>query len=38
MKKQYKSPITNSLKIKKKYIFGGIPLKGFVASKVIFRF
>ena len=38
MKKQYKSLITKNHKIKKKYIFDGIPLKRYVASLVIFRF
>ena len=31
MKKQYKSSITKDHEIKKKYIFDGIPLKGYVA-------
>ena len=37
MKKQYKSRIKNH-KITQKNVFDGIPLKGYVASKVIFRF
>ena len=32
MKKQYKSSITKNHEIKKKCIFDGIPLKGYVAS------
>ena len=40
MKRQYKSSITKNHKIKKKkiFFFDGIPLKGYVASEVIFRF
>ena len=38
VKKQYKSSITKNHKIKKKYIFDGVPLKGYVASYVIYRF
>ena len=32
MKNLYKSSITNNKKIKKKELFDGIPLKGYVAS------
>ena len=32
MKKQYKSSITKNHKIRKKYFFDGVPLKGYVAS------
>ena len=32
MKKQYKLSITKNHKIKKNYIFDGVPLKGYVAS------
>ena len=32
MKKQYKSSITKNNKIKEKYIFDGVSLKGYVAS------
>ena len=32
MKKQYKSLITKNHKIKKIYIFDGVPLKGYIAS------
>ena len=35
MKKQYKSPRINNPKIT---IFDGVPLTGYVASSVIFRF
>ena len=38
MKKQYKPPITKNKKIEKKHIFDGIPLIGYIAFKVIFRF
>ena len=39
MKKQYKSSVTKNHKIKKIYFFlDGDLLKGYVASKVIFRF
>ena len=38
MKKQYKSSIIKSHKIIKIKVFHGVPLKGYVASKVIFRF
>ena len=38
MKKQYKSSITKNHKIKEKYMFYGVPLKGYVASLVILRF
>ena len=38
MKKQYKSSIIQNHKVTHKKIFDGIPLKGYVASKVIFRF
>ena len=39
MKKQYKSSITMNHKIiKKKMFFDGVPLKGYVASEVMFRF
>ena len=38
MKKQYKSSRIKNHKITKKKFFYGIPLKGYVASKVIFRF
>ena len=37
MKKQYNSSRIKNDKITKK-VFGGLPLKGYVASKVIFRF
>ena len=37
MKKQYKSSIIKKHKITKKILYG-IPLKGCVASKFIFRF
>ena len=36
--KHCKSSITKNHKIKRKYSFDGVPLKGFVASLVIFRF
>ena len=32
MKKQYKSSITKDHKIKRKYFFDGVPLKGYVSS------
>ena len=35
MKKQYKSSIIKNHKITKKKVFDGIPLKGYIASKVI---
>ena len=38
IKKQYKSLITKNHKIKQKKISDGVPLKGYVASEVIFRF
>ena len=39
MKKQYKSSITKNHKFKEIYIFfDGVPLKGYIASSVIFRF
>ena len=38
MKKQYKSSIIKNPKITKTIFFCGVPLKGYVASKVIFRF
>ena len=38
MKIQYKSCIIKNHKITKRKIFDGIPLKGYVASEVIFRF
>ena len=39
MKKQYKSSIIKNHKITKKGgFFYGVPLKGYVASSVIFRF
>ena len=38
MKKQYTSSIIKNHKITKKSFFDGVPLKGYVASKVIFRF
>ena len=38
MKKQYKSSIIKNHKITNKNFFAGVPLKGYVASKVIFRF
>ena len=38
MKKQYSSSITKNHKIKQKYFFDGVPLKGYVASEVNFRF
>ena len=31
MKKQYKSSISKNHKIKKNILFGGVPLKGYVA-------
>ena len=37
MKKQHKSLIIMSYKITKKKKIDGVPLKGYVASKVIFR-
>ena len=37
MKKQYKSSITKNHKMKKTNFYG-VPLKGYVASYVIFRF
>ena len=36
-KKQYNSSITKNHKITKNKIFDGVPLKGYVASYVIFR-
>ena len=36
MKKQYKSSIIKNHKIAKKKNFDGVPLKGYVASKIIF--
>ena len=38
MKKQHKPSITKIHEIKKKVSFDGVPLKGYVASFVIFRF
>ena len=39
MKKQYRSSVTKNHKIKKKKIFfDGVPLKGYIASKLFFRF
>ena len=39
MKKQYKLSINKNHKIrKKKFFFDAVPLKGYVASLVIFRF
>ena len=38
MKKQYKSSIIKNYKITNKKNFDGVPLKGYVASEVIFRF
>ena len=38
MKKQCKSSIIKNHKITEKGFFDGVPLKGYVASKVIFRF
>ena len=38
MKKQYKSSITNNHTIEKNTFVDGIPLKGYVTSKIIFRF
>ena len=38
MIKQYKSSRIKNHKITKKFFFDGVPLKGYVASKVIFRF
>ena len=38
MKKQYKSSIIKNHKITKSKIFYHVPLKGYIASEVIFRF
>ena len=38
MKKQYKSSIIKNLAITNKEKFDGVPLKGYIASEVIFRF
>ena len=38
MKKQYKSSIIKNNIITKKNFFGNVPLKGYVASLVSFRF
>ena len=38
MKKQYKSSIIKNHSVTEKIFFDGIPLEGYVASKVIFRF
>ena len=38
MKKQYQSSRIKNHKITKKKKIDGVPLKGYVASKVIFRF
>ena len=38
LKKQYKSSIIKNHKITQKKIFDGVPLKSYVASRVIFRF
>ena len=38
VKKQYKLSITKNHRIRKKNIFDGFPLKGYVASSDIFRF
>ena len=38
LKKQYKSSTMKNHKITEKSFFGGVPLKGYVASSVIFRF
>ena len=38
MKKQYKSSITKNHIIQKIHIFDGIPLKGYVASKLFLDF
>ena len=38
MRKQYKSSVTKNHKMKQKYIFDGVPLNGYVASEVFFRF
>ena len=38
MIKQFKSSITKNHKIKRNIVFGGVPLKCYVASYAIFRF
>ena len=38
MRKQYKSSIIKNHKITRKTFFDGVPLKGYVAAQVIFRF
>ena len=38
MKKKYKSSIIKNHKITNKKKFDGVPLKGYLASEVIFRF
>ena len=38
MKKQCISSITKNHKIKRKYFFYGVPLKGYVASKLFLDF
>ena len=38
MKKLYKSSKIKNHKITKKKVFDGVPLKGYVASKLCFRF
>ena len=38
MENQYKSLRIKNRKIIQKIVFDGVPLKGYIASKVIFRF
>ena len=38
MKKQYKSSIIKNHEITNKKFLDGVPLKGYVASEVLFRF